>query len=125
MTVREIAQLIGKLSYSAIVVLPAPLHYRSLQRQQIEEFSKQKTSRGRFVYLKRARRIDLARKQPKTEECEITSKFKTSNNSSFRCINERFGGGLLPGSEDWGPWSKLETKEHIDILELKAAKLPY
>ena len=29
---REIAQLIGKLSYSAVAVLPAPLHYRSLQR---------------------------------------------------------------------------------------------
>ena len=32
-TMREIAQLIGKISYSAGAVLLAPFHYRSLQRQ--------------------------------------------------------------------------------------------
>ena len=31
-------------------------------------------------------------------------------------------GSLLPGSEDWGSRSKLKTKEHINVLELKAAK---
>ena len=34
-TVWEIPQLIGKLSYSGVAVLPAPLHCRSLQRQRI------------------------------------------------------------------------------------------
>ena len=37
-SVREITQLIGKLSYSEVAVLPAPMHYRSLQRHQILKF---------------------------------------------------------------------------------------
>ena len=35
------AQLIGKRFFSAIANLPAPLHYFSLQRQQILEFANQ------------------------------------------------------------------------------------
>ena len=41
-TVWEIAQLIGKLCYSGVAILPGPLHYRSLQRQLILEFLMQK-----------------------------------------------------------------------------------
>ena len=51
-------------------------------------------------------RIDLVGKRPKSEQYEITSEFKTSNNYSIKCINERLG-SLLPGSEDWGSWRKL------------------
>ena len=100
MTVREITQLIRKLSYSAVAVLPAPLHYRSLQRQE------------KILFISGGQeRSDLVRKQPKIEQCEITSEFKTSNNYSIRCITERLR-NLLAGLEDWGPWSKLETKEY-------------
>ena len=34
-TVRELSKLIGRLPSIAIAVLPAPLHYRNLQHQQI------------------------------------------------------------------------------------------
>ena len=43
-SVRELTQIIGRLSSSAIAVLPAPLQYRGMQRQQIRELS----SRGSF-----------------------------------------------------------------------------
>ena len=36
-SVREVTQLIGLLSSTALAVLPAPLQYRYLQNQQIEE----------------------------------------------------------------------------------------
>ena len=92
--------MIRKLSYSAVAVLPAPLHYRSLQRQE------------KILFISGGQeRSDLVRKQPKIEQCEITSEFKTSNNYSIRCITERLR-NLLAGLEDWGPWSKLETKEY-------------
>lgn len=41
-TVQEIVQLIEKSSYSAVAILPTPLHFRSLQRQHILGFSIQK-----------------------------------------------------------------------------------
>ena len=34
-TIRELAQPIGRLTATAIAVLPAPLQYRAMQRQQI------------------------------------------------------------------------------------------
>ena len=36
-TVRELSKLIGRLSCTATAVLPAPLHYRHLQHQQIQK----------------------------------------------------------------------------------------
>ena len=33
------------------------------------------------------------------------------------------GGGFLPGHKTGGPWSDVERKDHINVLELKAAKL--
>ena len=47
--VREISQLIGKLCFSAIAVLSASLQYRSLQRQQIFEFSTHKSLEKKFI----------------------------------------------------------------------------
>ena len=51
-SVREISQLFGKkLCYSAIAVLPSPLHHRSFQRQQIFELKK--------IYLSQEVRVEL------------------------------------------------------------------
>ena len=36
-TVRKLSKLIGRLSSTAIAILPAPLHYRHLQHQQIQK----------------------------------------------------------------------------------------
>lgn len=55
-TVPDISQLIGKLSYPAEAVLPVSLHYRSLERQKIWSFQCRKTLREEFVYLKRPRK---------------------------------------------------------------------
>ena len=38
-TVRELSKLIWRLSYTAIAVLPVPLHYRHLQNQQIQKLT--------------------------------------------------------------------------------------
>ena len=44
-------------------------------------------------------RTDLVGKQPKTEQWEITSELKTSNNYHIRCIIERLR-SVLSGSEE-------------------------
>ena len=38
-SIRDLMKLIGRLSSSAIAVLPAPLQYRAIQRQQIQELA--------------------------------------------------------------------------------------
>lgn len=40
-TIKQLTQLIGQLIATAIQVLPAPLQYRAVQRQQILDFSKE------------------------------------------------------------------------------------
>ena len=57
-------------------------------------------------------RTDLLGKQSKTEQWEITSEFKTSNNYSIRCNNKKFG-SLLLKSEDGGSHGKSWKKRNI------------
>ena len=57
-------------------------------------------------------RTDLLGKQSKTEQWEITSEFKTSNNYSIRCNNKKFG-SLLLKSEDGGSHDKSWKKRNM------------
>ena len=57
--VREITQMIGNLSYSGVAVLPAPLFYRSLQRQQILEFLMQKNFKRRVCLSLEAKKESI------------------------------------------------------------------
>ena len=41
-TIRELTHLVGRLTATTISVLPAPLQYRAMQRQQILGFSTEK-----------------------------------------------------------------------------------
>ena len=54
-SLRQMTQLIGRLSSTAIAVLPAPLQYRSLQRQQILELAEKKSFSARVVLSKEVR----------------------------------------------------------------------
>ena len=83
-TVWEIAQLIEKLSYSAVAVQPSP------QRQHVLGFSMQKNIEKSFSISGGQERLDLVGK-PKTEQWEITSEFSTSSNYSITSMNERLG----------------------------------
>ena len=120
---REISQLIGKLCYSAIAVVPARLNYRPLQRQQIFEFfSRQELKNFRAFATESEVGAAMVDSQSQTKQRQVTIDSKPSIVDSVKCFNERLG-GLQSGTLNEGPWSNLVTREHINVLELKAAKL--
>ena len=54
-SLRQMTQLTGRLSSTAIAALPAPLQYRSLQRQQILELAEKKSYSAGVVLSKEVR----------------------------------------------------------------------
>ena len=66
-SVGEISQLMGKLCYSAIALLSAPLYDRSLQRQQILEFSVYQVLEASVCLSSDG--VSLVGQQPENEQC--------------------------------------------------------
>ena len=52
-TIRELSQMIGRLASTTIAALPAPLLYRTMQLQDIIEFSIRKIAIQRWTYRRR------------------------------------------------------------------------
>lgn len=120
---RELMKLIGRLSSTAIAVLPAPLQYRAMQRQQIQELSFSRNYDSLIILTK-----------------------EVKNELKWWCLNLQLSNGRLLVSpppqlilssdaslQGWGAycngqrtgglWSAREKELHINVLELKAAKL--
>jgi len=116
------SSLLGRLSSSAIAILPAPLQYRALQRQQILELGKgcgfekvvelDQSAREELHWwvqnlrLSNGKRILLQKPQ-----------LVISSDASMKGW-----GAFCQGQRTGGPWSMIEKKDHINILEMKAAK---
>lgn len=122
-SVRELMKLIGRLSSTAIAVLPAPLQYRAMQRQQIQELSSSRNYDSLIILTK-----------------------EVKNELNWWCLNLQLSNGRLlvspppqlilssdaslqgwgaycNGQRTGGQWSAREKELHINVLELKAAKL--
>ena len=51
-SIRELTQMLGRLSSTAIAVLAAPLQYRAIQRRQIVEFANVKNFDSMIVLIR-------------------------------------------------------------------------
>ena len=121
-SIRELTQVLGCLSSTAIAVLAAPLQYRAIQRQQIAELAITKNVNSMIVLTEEARK-EL---QWWVENLQLT-KGKTLINSQPQ-ITISTDASL----EGWrayyqcqrtgGPWTSQEKKNHINVLELMAVK---
>ena len=119
-SIREISQLIGTLSSTA--VLPAPLQYRFLQKLVIQELN---------FYLSYEKQIVLS-PQGRAEIKWLINNIRLNNGRSIvwkppqlliRSDASKEGwGDYCQGERTGGPWSNKERDSHINILELKAAK---
>ena len=122
-SLRPITQLIGRLSSTAIAVLPAPLQYWSLQRQQILELAEKKSFSARVVLSK-----DVWEETQWWIENLMLSKGKAVISPPPQLIitsdaSLQTSGATCQGQTTGGPWTAEERKHHINILELKAARL--
>ena len=122
-TVRELSKLIGRLSFTAIVILPTPLHYRHLQHKKIQKLICHNTFEEKVEILVEARKELLSWKENLT----------LCNGRSLISLLPQIIIGSDASLQGWGaschslttvgPWPMEERKSHINVLELKATEL--
>ena len=123
-SIRDLAQIIGKLQSCKLAVLAAPLHYRALQRQKIRELAVLKDYSAKII-LDQESRTDLN---------WWLVHFRVVNPCPIRMSQPSMiiesdaastvGWGAQTGNQTiQGLWSNEEKTLHINFLELKAAFL--
>ena len=122
-TVREILQMLGSMVAAHPAILPAPLHYRQLERTK-SFYLRQGWSFNNMVQVSLSMKSDLS--------CWI-DKVRSFNGHPLQisCWDltvesdaSRSGwGASCQGVNTGGPWTAAEQVHHINFLELKAAFL--
>ena len=122
-TVRELSQVVGKLTSTIKAVLPAPLHYRHLQMERTNALM-----RGRQNYEAQVLLTEEAHKELKwwMESLEQANGKRLITLSPDLVIttdaSKKGWGAVCLGEATQGQWGKEETGEHINLLELRAAR---
>lgn len=122
-SIRDLTKLLGLLSSSAVAVLPAPLQYRAIQSQQIKELSRHKNFDSKISLSEEAKEeldwwcqnLQLANGRSLVSP---PPQLVISSDAS-----KRGWGAYCKGERTGGQWSASEQGLHINVLELKAAKL--
>ena len=122
-SLRELAKLVGRLSASMMAILPAPLQYRGLQRQQIFELKNQGSYDHRVTLTEEAKEeinwwlfyLDFynGRSLIISPPQIVIQTDASKTGWGAACRNQSTGGS----------WSQKEQQEHINVLELRAAQL--
>jgi len=121
-SVRELAVLIGKLTATVSAILPAPLHYRTLQMLKRAGLKRSHQTYGAMVTLTPECREDL------TWWCQnlsnVNGKAVISPNASVTITTDaskKGWGAVRNGTEmiAQGLWTQQESELHINVLELK------
>ena len=122
-SIRDLMKLIGRLSSSAIAVLPAPLQYRAIQRQQIQELASSQNYDSLVTLTEEV-------KEELDWWCQnlLLSNGRSLVQASPQLViasdaSLQGWGAACKGLKTNGQWSPREQDLHINILELKAAKL--
>ena len=125
-TARQLAHLIGMMTSCIPAVLPAPLHYRALQRLRLEALGPSRVDYDHAIPLSAQALQDLEwwitqlplnASQPILPVPPVMSLETDASMIGWGavCRNTKIATG--------GPWSKGESTAHINWLELKAAFL--
>ena len=123
-TGHQLTQIIGLLSSAIPAILPAPLHYRALQRLRYQAVQQSQGNYESAIHLSTEAQRDLhwwihdvphynGRPIPApTADLVITSDASKTG-----------WGATCQEIHTGGPWGAQERAEHINLLELKAAFL--
>ena len=123
MSIRDVTKILGRLTSAAVAVLPAPLQYRYLQRNQITELSQTGSFEEKITLSNLA----------KGELDWWIQNIALSNGKSLITLNpdlvissdasKKGWGAACRHKSTGGPWSRRESEKHINVLEILAAKL--
>ena len=118
-SIRDLMKLIGRLSSSAIAVLPAPLQYRAIQRQQIQELASSQNYDSLVTLTEEV-------KEELDWWCQnlLLSNGRSLVQASPQLViasdaSLQGWGAACKGLKTNGQWSPREQDLHINILELK------
>ena len=123
-TVRELSKLIGRLSFTVIAVLPAPLPCRHLQHKQIHKLICHNSFEEKVEILVEAKNELLLWKENLTlcngrSLISPLSQIIIGSDTSLQGLGASYH-SLTTGV---GAWSMEERKFHRNVVKLKAAKL--
>ena len=123
-TVRDLAQIIGKMSATMLAVLPAPLCYRNLQRLKNQALL---TSPGNYeaeVHLDQAAKEELQWWKHELLQWNGRPLHPPSPDLTIETDASLLGwGAVTEGVSTGGLWSEEERQNHINHLELLGAVL--
>ena len=119
-SIRDLTRLIGRLTATMQAVLPAPLHYRNLQRiknQALRQFQDFST----VVILDRNAREELTWWQNSLENWNGKAMLEPTPDMIAETDASLLGwGAVSEGVRTGGLWSEGERMHHINLLELTA-----
>ena len=121
--VRELAQLVGKLTSTVRAVLPAPLHYRHLQMAKTKALLKGGQSYETQVSMSEGAQEEL---RWWIESLSwVNGKRLIAPSPDLVMTTDASGkgwGAVCQGETTQGVWGKEETSKHINLLDLRAAR---
>ncbi|MDD9816660.1 MAG: reverse transcriptase domain-containing protein, partial [Gammaproteobacteria bacterium] len=123
-TVRDLSHLIGLLNSTAPAVLPAPLHYRALQRTKNKALRENGQRYNSLVRLDADARRDLEWWTSSLQVCNGRPIIHKDPSMTIESDASKLGWGAhCQDIQTGGPWTREEARYHINTLELKAAFL--
>ena len=122
-TVREISQMLGSMVAAHPAILPAPLHYRQLERTK-SFYLRQGWSFDDMVPVSPSMKSDLSWWIDKVRSFNGRPLQISCWDLTVESDASRSGwGASCQGVNTGGPWTAAEQVHHINFLELKAAFL--
>ena len=127
-TARQLAALIGLLSFSKTAISPAPLFYRSLQFALILALRTSGGSYNKMVSLGEPALLDLQWWITNSKDWNATPILRKHIDCTMQTDASLTGWGVVHKDQKAsGLWSQRERLIHINALEMKAyfGELPY
>ncbi|XP_022806778.1 uncharacterized protein LOC111343852 [Stylophora pistillata] len=127
LTLKEFSALLGRMNQcSQVGLVQGPLHYRALQRQHINSVHRNEGFCNKMrIYLTRDSLNDLqwstSTKIPQFNKCLIS--LPPFDMIVYTDASKRGWGAHYNGRTTGGRWDIQESRQHINILELRAALL--
>ena len=123
-TIRDLARLIGKMTATAMAVLPAPLCYRSLQRLKNQSLFATSGDYEAKVLLDQAAREELQWWRYELQQWNGRPLQPPNADLTIETDASLLGwGAVAEGVSTGGQWSEEERQNHINHLELMGAAL--
>ena len=120
-TVRQLAALVGLLSFSKTAITPAPIFYRSLQLEIIQALHTSTGNYNQMITLGAHARLDLEWWISSSMTWNIAPILRPMIQYSMQTDASLTGwGAVCKDQKASGLWSQEEKSLHINMLELKA-----